>query len=175
MKMKLTSVNTSRMEACSMKGQTLPGKLFNMIILLAIGCAVVIAVLVITMFAGDAHKFDATVKVLYNPTKYDVALMAFLESTDPGTGVPIRDVLAAAVAQGSASYVYVDGRSVNVQSATGSLLAVILEKPFFLRSTDPELKLGGSAAGLGKSVYKTSTQVLKPDGGISTLELYVSQ
>ena len=157
----------------SVKGQTLPGKLFNMLIVLAIGSAIVIVVFFVTRYAGIAHRYDTTVRILYTPTKYDIALMVFLESTDPDTGIPMKDIIASAVAQKSDSYVYVDGNSINIQSVTGPLLAGILEKPFFLRATSPELKLGGSATSLGKSVYKTSTQLFKPDGSACQLELYV--
>lgn len=158
-----------------MKGQTLLGKLFNMLVLLAVGSVMVIVVFFVTNYAGSVHKYDATVKILYQPSKYDIALAAFLETTDPDTGIAMKDILAAAVAQKSDSYVYIGGSDISVQSVTGPMLAAMLEKSFFLRATNPELKLGGSSLSLGKSVYKTSTQLSKPDGSICQLELYVGE
>ncbi len=156
-----------------MKGQTLLGKLFNLIILMVVGSVMVVALFMVTSYVGDVHHFDTTIRVLYRPAVYDTSLMTFLESSDPDSGLLMKDILAAAVTQRSDDYVYVEGRTVNVRQVTGPLLAAILEKPFFLRSTNPELTLGGSASSLGKSSYKTSTQLFKPDSTTCNLELYI--
>jgi len=158
-----------------MKGAFLPAKVFQLFMLIIIGIGMTLIALLAASYAKDVHKIDVTLRLYHLPLKYENALLAFFETTDPGTGLPMKEIIAHAISQNNAKSVYVKGKTINLQLAAEPLMDKLTDnKDFLLRSVDPEVILAGNPEKVAGRAYKVSTLFVRPDGGTTELELYIS-
>lgn len=158
-----------------MKGVFLPAELVYLFILIIVGIGMTLVAFTAATYTKDIHRVDVTLRLYHLPLKYEDAMLAFLETTDPDTGFRMKDMLASAVNQKSSTNVYIKGKTVNFEAAAEPILSKLLEdKDFVLRASSPEVLLAGSPQKLSSQSYKVSTIFLKADGSSSNIDLYIS-
>jgi hypothetical protein len=171
------------------KGVTLLGELVAFIFLIGIGYALGGMIIYTNNISGwldDIHQgsgtadFSLTVKTGIYPVIQEDALLSLMEADDPYTGVEMKRVFEAAVAQNRISDIYIDGKFVDLQSSAGSIFASAGWAPqiggnylLVLRTPQKNFAISGNIE-TSKKVIKVQKAVAKiySSGGEGLLELY---
>lgn len=113
------------------KGVTLIGELIAFLFLIGIGYLLG-GVLIFTkgvsegwgVFEARTIDYDLTVYSGFLPVKHQDAVLAFLECTDPNTGIPMKRILTAAVVQNiSKPYIPENFGTIDIQNAANDILS----------------------------------------------------
>jgi hypothetical protein len=126
---------------------------------------------------GTARPRDVNIRILFNPVRYDSALLTFLELRDPTYGISMKKLLNLVAIQNN-SRVWVpeinggSGGFVDVSVASKNILDEILNgKIYLLKIRDPEIIIAES--GTSSTFQKTSIELFLLNGKTADLEFYV--
>jgi hypothetical protein len=161
-----------------MKGIELLSDLFSVFVLIIV---IIIMVSLIWIFTeikvvaygtGLVKARDVTIRILFNPVRYDSVLLTFLELRSQG--MPIKKILNAVAIQNTTkpwmpeTSSFIDAAQISDYILGNQLLT---GKNYLLKIRDPEIILAKS--GNSNDWQKTSTELFLLNGKPVDLELYV--
>ena len=156
-----------------MKGVKLLSEFFLLFLIIVVAAAMTGVVGLLSNYNIAYRTYDVTPNLFYRPLTHESALMSFLESTDPETGIPMKKIVVAALNQGRTEDVYVDGHIINVKEVTEPILTEIIgSDSYVLVSNEPNMELAGRYYRIGTTVFVAETQVQLMDGTTATIGLY---
>jgi hypothetical protein len=161
-----------------MKGIELLSDLFSVFMLIII---IIIMVGLIWIFTeikfvaygtGLVKARDVTIRILFNPVKYDSVLLTFLELRPQG--IPMKKILnAAAIQNTTRPWMPETSSFVNAAQISYDILSqqLLTGKSYLLKIRNPEIVIAQS--GNSYDWQKTSTELFLLNGKPVDLELYV--
>ena len=165
-----------------MKGISLFADFVSLIILLAIIMFMTILVWSFIILQTVEERFGVTtprtveLTLFYLPMKYDTALLAFLEYNYDG--VPMKKIIEAAAIQESTN-VWIEGKNIDLETASGNFLLSKIENPFLLKIVLPNKEIIiidnkiKSPITKPTSLQESSTKLFLLNGEIGELKLLV--
>jgi hypothetical protein len=128
---------------------------------------------VVASDVGAVRSRDVDIRILFNPVRYDSALLTLLELRDPTWGIPMKKLLNAAAIQNTTNVWLPEAKSfINVSARSKTFLDEILNgKIYLLKIRDPEIII--AEFGSSSTLQKTSTELFLLNGKTVDLELYV--
>jgi hypothetical protein len=128
---------------------------------------------VVASSVGALRARDVDIRILFNPVRYDSALLTLLELRDPTWGIPMKKLLNAVAIQNTTNVWLPEAKSfIDVSAISKTFLDEILNgKVCLLKIRDPEIIIYKS--GTASTLQKTSTELFLLNGKIVDLELYV--
>lgn len=162
-----------------MKGIEMLSDLFLLFMLIIVVIMMTTLIWILTEFkvaasdVGAVNSKEVEIKVLFNPVKYDSALLTFLELNDPNSGIKMKRLLTAAAIQNTTNVWLPENKSfIDVSTASKTLLDEILpEDLYLLKTRNPEIVI--SQSGTATNWQKISTQLFLLNKKVVELELYV--
>lgn len=166
-----------------MKGITLFADILSVIVLLAI---IMFMSLIVWSYIilhqvyvnfGIATPRTVELTLFYLPVKYDTTMLAFLEFEY--NGIPMKKILEAAAIQESTN-IWLEGKEIDVATASGNFLSSRIDKPFILKIVLPhkEIKIIEneikSSISKPTSVQEASTKLFLLNGEVAELQLIVA-
>jgi len=128
---------------------------------------------VVASGVGILNSKEVDIKILFNPVRYDSALLTFLELREPTYGIPMKRLLnAVAIQNTTIVWLPEAGSFIRVSPLSKTFLDEILRgKVYLLKIRDPEIII--SQYGSSSTLQKTSTELFLLNGKTVDLELYV--
>jgi len=150
--------------------------LFMLIIVVIIMTSIIWVLTEIRTVASDIgwlHTRDVDIRLLFNPVRYDSALLTFLELREPTWKIPMKKLLNAVAIQNTTNVWLPEAKSfIDVSGNSTAFLDEILNgKVYLLKIRDPEIIIAES--GTASTLEKTSTELFLLNGKTVDLDLYV--
>ncbi len=160
-----------------MKGIELLSDLFTLFMLIIIIMIMVSLIWIFTEIkivaygTGLVKARDVTIRILFNPVKYDSVLLTFLELRSQN--MPIKKILNAVAIQNTTKPWMPETRSfIDAAQISNNILNQLLTgKSYLLKIRDPEVIIAKS--GNSYDWQKSSTELFLLNGKPVDLELYV--
>jgi len=160
-----------------MKGVTLLSDIFTMfmvvIVIIIISSLIWIftEIYVVSSQLGVVKPREATIRIFYNPVKYESTLLAFLELEYQG--ISMKKILnAVAIQEDKRVWLPEFNKFVDVSSIAAVFFNQMLpDKAYILKIRDPEVVIDTSSS--SSHWQKTSIELFVLDGKPVDLELYV--
>ena len=159
-----------------MKGITLLSDFFLLIILIIVIIMmsgllwVIMLIYGVEAQLGFVNPREVTLRVLFNPLKYESVLLTFLELEHQG--IRMKKILNSVAIQNSLN-VWVDGKPIDASEVSEEFLNQLLEgRTYLLKIVKPEIIIAKSTV-LSSSLQKTSTKLFLLNGNFVELEFYV--
>jgi len=157
-----------------MKGISIFSDVFLLFALLAITILMVTFIYIMWLtygvesLSGLTQTRKVALNLFFKPVKYDSVFLSFLELTN--NGIPMKTLLEEVLIQNSTN-VWIKGEYIDVSSVSSNFLQKLIDKPYILKLTNPEIIVAQS--GYSKSYQKITTKLFSVDGSEHSLEFYV--
>jgi hypothetical protein len=157
-----------------MKGITLFSDLFVLFMLIVVIILMCSLVWVFTEIYGVEASLGlvsprtVTLRIFFNPIKYESALSAFLELKYEG--MSMKKILNVVAIQKNTN-IWIDGKSIDATQVSKTFLDQMINKPYLLKIREPEIVIASSLSAL--NWQKVSTKLFLLDGKYVDLEFYV--
>jgi len=157
-----------------MKGVTLFSDLFVLFILIVVVILMCGLIWVFTMIysveatLGFANPREVTLRIFFNPLKYESVLLSFLELKHQE--ISMKEILTLVAIQNNTN-IWVDGKNIDAKAVSEDFLGKMLEKPYLLKTVDPQITIASYS--YSSSWQKISTKLFLLNGEAVDLEFYV--
>jgi hypothetical protein len=130
---------------------------------------------VVAYGVGAATPKDVNIRILFNPVRYDSALLTFLELREPTSGIPMKKLLNAVAIQNTTNVWLPETKSfIDVSGNSTAFLNEILNgRIYLLKIRDPEIIIAESGTLSTSTIQKTSIELFLLNGKTADLDFYV--